>query len=71
MLTEHSPPTVVMRAGSCSLDDRQRAAQLLKHDGLRFDAVALLEPDIAHFDGHDSGRASVLRQHRLQHLGAN
>lgn len=29
------------------LDDRQRAAQLLKHDGLRFDAVALLQPDIA------------------------
>ena len=53
------------------LDDRQRGAQLLKHDGLRFDAVALLEPDIAHLDGHDSGRASVLRQHRLQHLRAN
>ena len=53
------------------LDDRQRAAQLLKHDGLRFDAVALLEPDIAHLDGHHSGRASVLRQHRLKQLRAN
>jgi NAD(P)-dependent dehydrogenase (short-subunit alcohol dehydrogenase family) len=52
-------------------NDRQRAAQLLKHDDLRFDAVPLLEPDIAHFDGYDSGRAIVLRQHRLEHLGAN
>ena len=47
------------------------AAQLLKHDGLRFDAVALLKPDIAHLDGHDSGRAIVLRQDRLEHLRAN
>jgi hypothetical protein len=53
------------------LDDRQRIAQLLKHDGLPCDAVALLGPDIAHLDGHDSGRASVLRQHRLEHLRAN
>jgi hypothetical protein len=53
------------------LDDRQRAAQLLKHNGLRFDAVALLKPDIAHLDGHDSGRAIVLRQDRLEHLRAN
>jgi hypothetical protein len=52
-------------------DDRQRAAQLLKHDGLRFDAVALLEPEIAHLDGHDSGRAIVPRQDRLEHLRAN
>ena len=51
-------------------DDRQRAAQLLKHDGLRFDAVALLKPDIAHLDGHQSGRAIVLRQDRLEHLRA-
>ena len=28
-------------------DDRQRAAQLLKHHGLRLDAIALLQPDIA------------------------
>jgi hypothetical protein len=53
------------------LDDRQRAAQLLKHDGFRFDAVALLKPDIAHLDGHDSGRAIVLRQDRLEYLRAN
>ena len=53
------------------LDDRQRAAQLLKHDGLRFDAVALLKPNIAHLDGHDSCRAIVLKQHRLQHHRAN
>jgi hypothetical protein len=53
------------------LDDRQRATQLLKHDGLRFDAVALLKPDIAHLDGHDSGRTIVLRQDRLEHLRAN
>ena len=53
------------------LDDRQRAAQLLKHNGLRFDAVALLKPDIAHLDGHDSGRAIVLRQDCLEHLRAN
>jgi hypothetical protein len=52
-------------------DDRQRAAQLLKHDGLRFDPVALLQPDIAHLDGHDSGRAIVRRQDRLEHLRAN
>lgn len=45
--------------------------ELLKHNGLRFDAVALLKPDIAHLDGHDSGRAIVLRQDRLEHLRAN
>jgi hypothetical protein len=53
------------------LDDRQRAAQLLQHDSLRLDAVALLKPDVAHLDGHDSGRAIMLRQHRLQHPRAN
>jgi hypothetical protein len=53
------------------LDDRQRAAPLLKHDGLRFDVVALLKPDIAHLDGRDSGRAIVLGQDRLEHLRAN
>jgi hypothetical protein len=53
------------------LDDRQRAAQLRKHDGLRFDAVALREPDIAHLNGQNSGRASVLSQDRLKHLRAN
>jgi hypothetical protein len=52
-------------------DDRQRAAQLLKHDGLRLDAVALPKPNIAHLNGHDSGRAIVLRQVRLEHLRAN
>ena len=53
------------------LDDRQRAAQLLKHDGLRLDAVPLLEPEIAYLDGHDSGRAIVLRQDHLEQLRAN
>ena len=52
-------------------DDRQRAAQLLKHNSLRFDAIALLEPDIAHLDRHHRGRAIVLRQDRLEHLRAN
>jgi hypothetical protein len=52
-------------------DDRQRPAQLLKHDLLRFDAVPLLEPDIAHLGGHHSGRAIVLMQDRLEHLRAN
>ena len=31
-------------------DDRQRAAQLLNHNGLRLDAVPLLEPNIAHLE---------------------
>ena len=31
----------------------------------------LLEPDIADLDGHDSCRAIVLRQDRLEHLRAN
>jgi hypothetical protein len=39
-------------------DDRQRAAQLLKHHSLRLDAIALLQPDITHLDGHNSGRES-------------
>ena len=51
-------------------DDRQRAAQLLKHHGLRLDAIALLQPDIASRQAPQRS-ASVLRQHHLEHLRAN
>jgi hypothetical protein len=63
-----TPATRVSATAATGPGRASALAQLLKHDGLRFDAVALLEPDISRFDGHDSGRAILLRQDRLEHL---
>jgi hypothetical protein len=51
--------------------DVQRGPQLLQYDRLGLYAVPLLEPSIAHLDRHDSGRAVMLRQNRLEHLRAD